>query len=108
MTRQNGVTKLAITKLDVLDGLNEIMICEAYEVHGDKTCQIPPNHPDFYGARPVYKSLPGWSGSVAGCRKLADLPANAGKYLDYIRESVGIPVWLISTGHGRESTIVVD
>jgi adenylosuccinate synthase len=108
MIKQNGVNKLAVTKLDVLDGLDEIYVCESYEGRNGESCQIPPNHPDFCLARPIYVKLPGWSGSVAGCRKLVDLPANSRAYLDYLEKAAGIPIWLISTGHGRESTILIE
>lgn len=108
MIRQNGVTKLAITKLDVLDGLEAINICETYKGLDGKSCQIPPNHPDFCSAKPIYTKLPGWTGSVAGATKLSNLPANARAYLDFIESRAGVPIWLISTGHGRESTILVQ
>lgn len=94
----NGIDKLAITKLDVLDGLGEISVCESYEINGKKVSEIPTNHPDFCRAKPVYTKLDGWKEPTAGKNRLDQLPVNARKYLDYISEKTGIPIWLISTG----------
>ena len=108
MIKQNGVNKLAITKLDVLDGLDEINVCESYKSADGKTCNIPPNHPDFFSCSPIYTRLPGWSGSVAGCKDISEIPSNARAYLDFIEMRSGAPIWLISTGHGRENTILIN
>jgi adenylosuccinate synthase len=106
MIKLNGVTHLALTKLDVLDGLKEILVCESYEVDGKRRDVIAPNHPDFFNARPVYTSFKGWSNEVAGKTTLDTLPAEARTYVDFIERSTGVPVLLISTGFGREETIV--
>jgi len=108
IVKLNGIDKLAITKLDVLDGLEEIMVCESYEIDGTKMAGIPPNHPDFSRAKPVYSRLKGWKESTGGLNKLGQLPKNARAYLDYISEKVGVPFWLISTGFSRGDTIIVD
>jgi adenylosuccinate synthase len=108
MIKQNGVTKLALTKLDVLDGQNDIFVCEAYELDGKKVDVIPPNHPDFFRAKPLYTRLPGWTGQVSGVTKLEKLPNQARAYIDYIENKTGVPAWLISTGFSREHTILVE
>lgn len=104
----NGTDKLAITKLDVLDELDEIPVCESYEVDGAKVSDVPSNHPDFCKAKPVYSKIKGWKQSTAGMNKIDRLPKNARAYLDYISEKTGVPIWLISTGYSREDTIFVD
>lgn len=106
--RQNGVTRLAVTKLDVLDGLDDIFVCESYQLDSAGTMVIPPNHPDFVRAKPVLKKFKGWSKSTADATRLDQLPSEARKYLDYIAEKTGVPIWLISTGQSRESTIIIE
>jgi len=106
--RQNGIDKLAITKLDVLDEMDEVKVCEKYEVNGEIVDNVPPNHPDFCNAKPVYKSMSGWKQSTAHINKFEKLPAPARAYLDYISEYTGIPIWLVSTGFSREDTIIKD
>jgi adenylosuccinate synthase len=108
MIKQNGVTRLAITKLDVLDGLTDIFVCESYQLDGEKRDVIAPNHPDFFRAKPVYTRLDGWSGQVAGATKLDKMPSGARSYIDFIEKKTGVPAWLISTGSGRENTILID
>ncbi|MEE9554560.1 MAG: adenylosuccinate synthase [candidate division Zixibacteria bacterium] len=104
----NGIDKLAITKLDVLDGLDEIPVCESYEIDGKPVSSIPTNHPDFCRAKPVFTKLAGWKEPTAGKNSLDKLPVNARKYLDYISERTGIPIWLISTGFSRKDTILLN
>ena len=104
----NGIHKLAVTKIDVLDGLAEINVCESYEVDGRNAAEIPANHPDFTRAKPVYTRMKGWDESTAGKNSIDKLPANARKYLDYISEKTGVPIWLVSTGFSREDTILLD
>jgi len=101
----NGVSRLAITKLDVLDGMNEILVCEAYELNGKKQESLPPNHPDFSNVKPVYTRLNGWEGGVSGVKREANLPVQAHAYLDFIEKKTGIPIGLVSTGFGRDDTI---
>jgi adenylosuccinate synthase len=108
MIKLNGIDRLAITKLDVLDGLDEIKVSEAYEIAGKRINGIPSNHPDFGAVKPVYTLLDGWKEPTAGISKLEGLPHNARAYLDYISGKVGVPIWLISTGFSRTDTIIVD
>jgi adenylosuccinate synthase len=107
MIKQNGVTKIALTKLDVLDGLSEIFVCESYELDGQRFDIIPPNHPDFFRAKPIYTKIEGWSGNVAGVTELDKIPKKAQAYIRFIEERTGAPVWLISTGYSREHSIII-
>ncbi len=68
---------------------------------------VPPNHPNFFSAKPVYTRLDGWTSPVAGKTRLEDLPREARAYLDFIEEKSGARIWLISTGFGREDTIIL-
>ena len=105
--RVNGLSGLCITKLDVLDGLEEIRICTAYQLNG-RTTRCPPHAADqFERCEPVYETLPGWQQSTAGLRALEALPGNARRYLDRLEELVGVPVDIISTGAERDETIVL-
>lgn len=106
--RANGINKLAVTKLDVLDRFEEIYICESYELKGQKSNGIPPNHPDFAEAKPVLTKITGWEEQTAGTNRIDKLPKNARKYIDYISLKTDVPVWLISTGSSRESTIIIE
>jgi adenylosuccinate synthase len=106
--RANGIDKLAVTKMDVLDKFQELYICEAYEIDGKKSNGIPPNHPDFARARPVLTRIAGWGKPTVGVDDFKRLPENARKYIDYISKKTGAPVWLISTGSSRESTIIKE
>lgn len=104
----NGVDKLAVTKLDVLDGLGEINVCESYQYGDNRFAEIAPNHPAFFHAKPNYTKLEGWSEPVAGAKRLEDLPTQARAYLNYIEKKTGVPIWLVSTGCGREETIIIE
>ncbi len=98
--RLNGVTRLALTKLDVLSGLGEIPVCVGYEgVHDD---EFPL---DLDAVVPRYERLPGWSEDITGCRTLAELPPACRRYVERIERLVGVPVELISVGPGREAII---
>jgi adenylosuccinate synthase len=107
MTRLNGVTHLALTKLDVLDGLGEIHVCEAYDIDGEDRRDLAPNHLDFFKARPIYTKLKGWTGSVANKTRMADLPTGAREYIEFIETKTEVPVGLVSTGNGREDTVLI-
>ncbi|MCP2041530.1 adenylosuccinate synthase [Neisseria sp. HSC-16F19] len=103
----NGISGMCITKLDVMDGIEEIKVCVGYRLPDGSTTDILP----FGGAavaacEPVYETLPGWSESTVGVKNFADLPAHAQAYLRRIEELCGAPVALVSTGPDREETIV--
>ena len=108
IVKLNGVDKLIITKLDVLDDLDEVYTCESYDVNGTEYESFPASHPDFPAAKPVLKRHDGWDGVTAGVTEFEKLPEKAKEYLKYISDFVGVPIWLVSTGSARESTIIVE
>jgi adenylosuccinate synthase len=103
----SGVDGIALTKLDVLDGLPELKICVAYDLDGRRLDHLPPAAAAQARVRPVYETIEGWSGSTAGARSWADLPAQAVKYVRRIEELIHCPVALVSTSPEREDTILV-
>ncbi len=103
----SGITGIALTKLDILDGLDEIKICTGYRL-GDRTYDYLPPHPqDQAEVEPIYETVPGWSESTAGARSWAELPAAAVKYIRRIEELIRCPVALVSTSPERNDTILV-
>lgn len=106
--RINGLDCLAITKLDVLDELDEIQVCVAYELDGDQCLNLPSSARQFARCRPVYKTLPGWKQSTADCRSLEDLPSQALDYLKFLAELMEVPIAIVSLGASRDQTIIVE
>jgi adenylosuccinate synthase len=102
-----GVQGLAITKLDVLDGLETLQICTGYRIGGQTLRRLPAAPGAQAAAVPVYETMPGWSDSSRGARSWADLPAQAVKYLRRIEELVEAPITLLSTSPERDDTILV-
>jgi len=102
----SGVDCLAVMLLDVLSKLPELKICEAYEVNGERTEDLPSQLVDLAAAKPIYRTLPGWESDICGVRKLADLPKQARVYIDTVAELVGVPVEIVSVGADREQTIL--
>jgi adenylosuccinate synthase len=106
--RVNGLDGLALTKLDVLTGLSEISVCVAYDTPEGRVTDLPIDLLLEPGqAEPVYQTLPGWSESLSGARKLEDLPATARRYVDFIEREVGVPLYLVSVGPSRAATVVL-
>ncbi|MCU0562501.1 MAG: adenylosuccinate synthetase, partial [Desulfobacterales bacterium] len=105
--RLNGVTSLAITKLDVLDGLESIRICTHYELHGKRQDVVPATVGALEECRPVYETLPGWSETTSGVKRFARLPQNVKAYLRRIEELTGVPIDIVSIGPDRDQTIVL-
>ncbi|EMD83196.1 adenylosuccinate synthase [Pacificimonas flava] len=103
----SGVTGVALTKLDVLDGFDTLKICTGYDVRGTHYDYLPASPQDQEDAVPVYEEIEGWSGSTAGARSWAQLPAQAIKYVRRIEELIGVPVACVSTSPEREDTILV-
>ncbi len=104
----NGFTALAINKLDVLSGLDEIRIATAYRVDGvdgKLTDEFPMTLAEIERAEPVYESHEGWTGDLSACRRFEELPATAQAYVQRVEALVGVPVELISVGPGRDETI---
>ena len=106
--RINGLDCLAITKLDVLDELEEIKICVAYEVDGERCDDFPSNSQKFSRCQPIYETVPGWQQSTADCRSLADLPKAALNYLKLLAELMEVPIAIVSLGASRDQTIIVE
>jgi adenylosuccinate synthase len=106
--RINGLDCLAITKLDVLDELDEIQVCVAYELDGERCINFPSNARQFARCRPIYKTLPGWKQSTADCRTLDDLPSQALDYLKFLAELMEVPIAIVSLGASRDQTIIVE
>ncbi|MCL0067725.1 adenylosuccinate synthase [Peptococcaceae bacterium] len=106
--RVNGFTHLAVTKLDVLTGIEELKVCTAYEINGKTTRAFPTNLNDLTKCKPVYKTLPGWQEDITSAIKLSDLPQNARRYLEAITELLGVPISLVGVGQKRTQTIVLE
>jgi adenylosuccinate synthase len=105
--RLNGLTGLAITKLDVLDGLDSIKICTGYDYNGKTLTEFPASLKVLGDCKPIYETLPGWPEDISGMRKLDDLPQNSKNYLDRIAELTETPIDIISVGPDRDQTIVL-
>ena len=101
----NGFTALAVNKLDVLAGIDELRIATTYRVNGKLTTDFPMTLAEIEAAEPVYESLPGWGDDIRECREFTDLPENARNYVSRIEALVGVPVEIISVGPGRDETI---
>ena len=104
--RVQGATELALTKLDVLSGLDKIPICTAYEIDGKRVDEFVTGD-SLVRAKPIYEYMDGFSEKISACRKLSDLPQNAINYVKFIEKSVGVPIKYISVGAERDSYIKV-
>ncbi len=103
----NGVSGLCVTKLDVLDGVEELKLCTGYKLEGGFTDILPVGAEELSRCEPIYETLPGWKESTVGVKTLEGLPAAARTYLKRIEEVCAVPVDMISTGPDREETIVL-
>lgn len=103
----NSFTGLCITKLDVLDGLDELKICVAYEIDGVRVEVMPNDAETLSKVKPIYESMPGWSESTYGITKYVDLPSPAKKYLKRLESLCNVPIDIISTGPDRKDTIIL-
>jgi adenylosuccinate synthase len=103
----SGVTGIALTKLDVLDGFETIKICTGYRLNGKVYDYLPAHAADQAAVEPIYEEMPGWQETTAGARSWADLPAQAIKYITRVQELIETPVALVSTSPQREDTILV-
>ncbi|EFP59224.1 adenylosuccinate synthase [Dermacoccus nishinomiyaensis] len=105
-TRVNGVTDFVVTKLDNLDSFDEIPVCVAYDIDGERVEEMPENQTDFHHAKPIYEMLPGWNADITGCRTFEDLPENAQRYIEFVEKQIGARVSVIGVGPGRDEVIV--
>ncbi|MTH98069.1 adenylosuccinate synthase [Roseibium sp. RKSG952] len=104
----SGINGIALTKLDVLDGLDEIKICVGYELDGERIDYLPASQGAQERVVPIYETMPGWKESTEGARSWVDLPAQAIKYVRRVEELIGAPVALLSTSPERDDTILVQ
>jgi len=103
----NGVTEIALTKLDVLTGLNELSVCTSYMIDGKSVSEFPVLPQKLEKVKPVYEILPGWKDDISGCRKIENLPKNAMKYVKYVEKHLGVKIKLVSVGPKRDETIII-
>ena len=103
----NSVSGICLTKLDVLDGLENIRVCVGYRSKDGETIDNPVDSDGYEVIEPLYHDLPGWNESTIGVRSVEDLPANARAYIAFLEEEVGTPIDIISTGPDRNETIVL-
>ena len=105
--RINGLTEVAITKIDVLSGLKEIPVCVAYEINGKQYDTVPASLKDYAAAKPVYKVFKGWEEDISNISKFEDLPETCQEYVKFIEEYTGTPVALVSVSPEREGNIIL-
>ena len=103
----NGFTSVALTKLDVLDALDEIKVCVGYNLNGTRCESLPSVSQDLRKVEPVYETLPGWKSSTLGATDLNELPRAAREYVNFLSNQIGVEIGLISTGPERSQTIIV-
>jgi len=103
----NGFTSVALTKLDVLDALDEIKVCVSYNLNGSKCDSLPSVSQDLRRVEPVYETLPGWKSSTVGITDLRELPREAREYVNFLSNQIGVEIGLVSTGPERSQTIIV-
>lgn len=103
--RLNSLSELAITKLDILDTLDELQVCVAYDVNGVRHTHLPYHQSDLHAAVPVYESLAGWGTDLTECTERRQLPPEAVSYLDFLEAQVGVPITYVGTGPGREQFV---
>ncbi|MGC2235169.1 MAG: adenylosuccinate synthase [Pyrinomonadaceae bacterium] len=104
----NGFDSVALTKLDVLDALDEIKVCVGYEIDGEKVDTFPAVSHDLSQIKPVYETLEGWKAETLGTTKIEDLPEKARAYVEFLSKSIGVEIGLISTGPERDQTIILQ
>ncbi len=104
----NGFDSVALTKLDVLDALDEIKVCVAYEIDGKQIDYFPSVSVELSKIKPIYETLPGWKSETRGITEFAKLPENARKYVEFLSRSIGVEIGLISTGPERDETVIIE
>lgn len=104
----NGFNSVALTKLDVLDALEEIKVCVGYEIDGKRIDTFPAVSLDLAKIKPIYETLEGWKSDTVGITKIEDLPAKAREYVEFLSNSIGVEIGLISTGPERDQTIILQ
>ncbi|MGN7860463.1 adenylosuccinate synthase [Microbacterium sp. 22303] len=105
-TRVNGITDLVLTKLDILDGLDQVPVCVAYDVDGVRFDDVPVNQSDFHHAKPILEYFPGWQEDISSARRFEDLPKNAQDYVLALEKMSGTRISVIGVGPERDQVIV--
>jgi adenylosuccinate synthase len=103
----NGLSGLCITKLDVLDGLKELLLCTGYELDGETIDILPMGADEIARCKPIYEVIPGWTETTVGVTEMDKLPPTARYYLDRIAQVTGVPVHVVSTSPDRDHTILL-
>jgi adenylosuccinate synthase len=104
--RVNGLTELAMTKLDILSHFETLRVAVAYDSLGDRFNEFPRQQRVLYNCHPVYEELPGWSTDISDIRTYADLPKEAQQYVEYVEDAIGIPISMIGVGPARDATVI--
>ena len=104
----SGINGIALTKLDVLDELDEIKMCIHYELDGKKIDYLPATSEDQFKVKPIYKTFPGWKTSTQGVRNINELPEKARNYITAVEDFIGAKISSISTSPEREDTILLE
>jgi adenylosuccinate synthase len=107
-TRINGFTDIALSKLDVLSGMDSIKVAVDYEIDGDTLTDFPAHTPRLSEVTPVYETLPGWEADITGVREFRNLPAEARDYVEFVESYLDVPATYVSVGPGREQLIRRD
>ena len=105
--RVNGLWALALTKLDVLTGINPLKLCVAYQYKGKRYETMPPGRHSMMTAKPIFEEMPGWEEPIGEARSLAEMPENARRYIKRIEQLAGVPIAIVSVGADRAATIVL-
>ena len=100
--RVNSLSEIALTKLDVLDGLDALQVCVAYDIDGVRHEQLPYHQSELHAATPIYEELPGWGTDISEVTNPAALPKNAADYIEFLEDQIGVPIRLVGVGPGRE------
>jgi adenylosuccinate synthase len=100
--RVNSLSEVALTKLDVLDALDSLQVCVAYDINGVRHEQLPYHQSELHAARPIYEELPGWGADISKVTNPNDLPRNAADYISFLEAQIGVPIRLVGVGPGRE------
>ena len=107
-SRVNGLTDTFLTKLDVLTGFEQIPVCVAYDVDGERCDEIPMTQTGFHHAKPLYENRPGWTEDISGAREVSDLPKNARDYVQFLEDISGTRISAIGVGQDRDATIAIN
>lgn len=105
--RVNGLTGLSLTLLDVLDALENVQVCVAYEYRGRRLEHLPADLEMLKECKPIYETLPGWQEDITGAKSFADLPQRTQEYLKFLEKQVGCPIQIVSVGPRRDQTIIL-